>query len=72
MTVSKDGKAIVTDLKSMNIINTISVENLKRQLNLYRFSPNVSKLCEEKIVESLLKLNLFSQRTELKKCKNNT
>jgi translation initiation factor 3 subunit I len=57
LTVSKDGKAIVTDLKSMNIMNTFSADSPKRQLNVCKFSPNVSKLCGEKIDESLLKFH---------------
>jgi translation initiation factor 3 subunit I len=57
LTVSKDGKAIVTDLKSLNIMNTFTAENPKRQLNVCKFSPNVSKLCGEKIDESLLKFH---------------
>jgi translation initiation factor 3 subunit I len=57
LTVSKDGKAIVTDLKSMNIMNTYTAESPKRQLNVCKFSPNVSKLCGEKVDESLLKFH---------------
>jgi len=57
LTVSKDGKAIVTDLKANNIMNTFIAENPKRQLNVCKFSPNVSKLCGEKIDESLLKFH---------------
>jgi translation initiation factor 3 subunit I len=57
LTVSKDGKAIVTDLKSLTIMNTYTAENPKRQLNVCKFSPNVSKLCGEKVDESLLKFH---------------
>lgn len=57
LTVSKDGKAIVTDLKAMTIMNSFTAENPKRQLNVCKFSPNVSKLCGEKVDESLLKFH---------------
>jgi len=57
LTVSKDGKAMVTDLKVMNIMNVFTAENPKRQLNVCKFSPNVSKLCGEKIDQSLLKFH---------------
>jgi len=57
LTVSKDGKAIVTDLRDMNIMNTFTATNPTRQLNVCKFSPNVSKLCDEKVDESLTKFH---------------
>jgi len=41
----------------MNVMNTFTAENPKRQLNVCKFSPNVSKLCGEKVDESLLKFH---------------
>jgi len=57
LTASKDGKAIVTDLKDMNIMNTFSTVKPTRQLNVCKFSPNVSKLCGEKADDSLKKFH---------------
>jgi len=57
LTVSKDGKAIITDIKNNVMMNTFTAENPKRQLNVCKFSPNVSNICRETVDESLLKFH---------------
>jgi translation initiation factor 3 subunit I len=57
LTVSKDGKAVITDLKNNVTMNSFTAENPKRQLNVCRFSPNVANICREEVDETLLKFH---------------
>jgi translation initiation factor 3 subunit I len=58
LTVSKDGKAIVSDLKRDNIMNSFEAENPKRQLNVCKFSPIVNQMCGDEVLdENLMKFH---------------
>jgi len=57
LTVSKDGKAVVTDVRDMTVMNRFTAANPTRQLNVCKFSPKVSKMCGEDVDECITKFH---------------